>query len=148
MAPEWDSRLRALADAVGSGEDVATRLELRGPWLVTVKPGPMLGMTTCDSCLLCEDAELALAVDGATARAQSTVAPMEAKDARQARLAVAILTLRHEVFRLGVVADNGVRRLFRVQLEPFAHGDPDPFPTQELDDLCVVRQIRTGRVPP
>src|SRR5579875_1903034 len=53
-----------------------------------------------------------------------------------------------EVLRLGVVADDGVGRLFGDELEPVAHAHPDAVATEQLDHLGVVLQVRAGGVAP
>ena len=55
---------------------------------------------------------------------------------------------RDEVLGLWVAADDGVGRLFGVELETLAHRHADPVPTQQLHDFGVVGQVRAGRVAP
>ena len=53
-----------------------------------------------------------------------------------------------EVLGLGVVADDGGRRLLGMELEPLAHLDPDAVGPEQLDHLGVVLEIGAGRIAP
>src|SRR5580704_19268978 len=53
-----------------------------------------------------------------------------------------------EVLGLRVVADDGVRRLLGLHLEPLAHRDADAVPSQKLNNLGVIIEIGAGGIPP
>jgi hypothetical protein len=58
------------------------------------------------------------------------------------------IDLCHEVLRLRMVADDRSGRLLRMELESFAHLDPDAVGGQQFDHLRVVLEVGARRVTP
>src|SRR4051794_26874344 len=69
------------------------------------------------------------------------------RDSQQRFCRVALRSAGREVLGLGVVHDDGVRRLLRVQLELLRERDADPLRLQQPHDLRPVLQVGAGGVP-